>query len=89
MGAIIEVREKIGAGNISVVGTDKIDLEKNDIEVKTYTVANLTFLDANVAIGGSEFICHIDVDTLSEAQLRSIMTNPDYQVKKLYDSATV
>lgn len=85
MGQLIEVREKIGAGNVDVVGNDIVEVEKNDNVVKDYTVANVTYVSASVSFGGAEFIGVIDIDTLSDVQLRAVMANPDYQVVKKYD----
>ncbi len=84
MGEIIEVREKIGAGDIDVVGNDKVDVEKNDIEQKVYNVADINYETARVHFSGVEFISTIDIDNLSDDQLRTIMDDPKYQVIKRY-----
>lgn len=84
MGQILEIREQIGAGNVNVVGNDVVEVEKNDAVQKAYTVADITYEDASVRFGGVEFISHVDVDNLSDVQLRAIMDDPKYQVVKRY-----
>ena len=39
---------------------------------------------AYYGFGGVEFISHIDVDNLSDAQLRAIMADPKYHIVKRY-----
>lgn len=88
MGGIIEVRQVIGAGTVSVTGNDNVEVEKNDVVQKAFSVPNIPWLadTAGVHFDGVQFLGSLDWDDLSTAQKDAIMNDPTTQVVKKFGS---
>ena len=84
MGTLIMVRKRLQGGNVPITGGDVIELEKNDVVLKDYTAPNLPYDTSIMSIGGSEHRATLDIDDLTNAQLRAILNDDDIYVVKPY-----
>lgn len=86
MGGIMNVRKKLGDGNIEIIGNDKIEIEKNDVVVKEYITPDLQYIEntSKMHFDGVEHLANIDVDDLTDVQLRALHNDPDIQIVKKF-----
>lgn len=82
MGTIILVKKRMKGGRVPLDGGDKLELEKNDVVLKDYTAPDLPYQSSTMNIGGSTHLAQIDIDDLTNAQLRAILNDDDVQVMK-------
>lgn len=87
MGAILHIRKKVGSGTFDVGGNDTVELEKNDIIQGTaYNVPDLPYVIETSKIHVSDVVhtANIDIDDLTDAQLRAILNDTDTQSQSLF-----
>ena len=84
MGGIINIRKKLGAGSIPADGNDVFEVERNQVVQKDYIVPDIQYEPDSSKLHFEEVkhMARIDVDNLTDAQLRSIHNSPDYEIYK-------
>ena len=74
----------IGKGTLTANVGDLFEIEKNNTVKADYTVPNLPYEQdtSKVQIDGVVHVARVDIDNLTEGQLRAILSDPNVQIIK-------